>query len=181
MLKPFLKLSLLLSTVVFFAIAVASMSAPTVAAGLQDSTNPVKSTAVSQEKAKKMYAVDCTICHGATGDGKTDLAKDMAMAVPDWTDPKTLGSKTDQELYNIIRKGKDKMPPEDAGRAKDAEVWGLVTYIRVLAKNNAAAPVAPEAPAAPTAPAAPDAQPAPVAPPAPATQPAAAAPPAATN
>jgi mono/diheme cytochrome c family protein len=162
MLKPFLKFSLLFSAVVFFVIAVASMPAPTLAAGHMpqaagsDSTNPVKSTAVSQEKAKKMYAVDCAVCHGETGNGKTDLGTDMK--VPDWTDPKTLAGKSDQELFDIIRKGKDKMPPEDAGRAKDAEVWGLVTYIRTLTKDNAAAPAAP---------AAPDAQPAPVAPPAP--------------
>ncbi len=163
MLKPFLKLSLLFSAVVFFVIAVASMPAPTLAAGHMPqaagtgSANPVKSTAVSQDKAKKMYAVDCAVCHGEAGDGKTDLAKDMAIAMPDWTDPKTLGSKSDQELYDIIRKGKDKMPPEDAGRAKDAEVWGLVAYIRVLSKNHAAAPATPAEPAAPAAPAAPPA------------------------
>jgi mono/diheme cytochrome c family protein len=163
MMKPFLKLCLLLSAAVLLVIAAGYMSAPTLAAGHvpqaagPDSTNPVKSTAVSQEKAKKMFAVDCAVCHGETGDGKTDLAKDMSLNMPDWTDPKTLGSKSDQALYDIIRKGKDKMPPEDAGRAKDAEVWGLVTYIRVLAKNNAAAPAAPAAPAEPAAPAAPPA------------------------
>jgi mono/diheme cytochrome c family protein len=167
-----LKLSLLLSAAVLFVIAAGYTSAPTLAAGLQLSTNPVRPTGVSQEKAKKMYAVDCAVCHGETGDGKTDLAKDMAMAVPDWTDPKTLGSKSDQELFDIIRKGKDKMPPEDAGRAKDAEVWGLVTYIRVLSKNHTAAPAAPVEPAAPAAPAAPVEPAAPTAPAAPVAPPA---------
>ena len=147
MLKPFL----LLSAVVLFAIA--PTPAPTLAAGRppQDatpaSTNPVKPTAASQERAKKLYAMDCAICHGDNGNGKTDLATSMQLTLADWTDPKTLGSKSDQELFDIVRKGKgEKMPPEDASRAKDAEVWGLITYIRALSKNQPAAP-APAAPA----------------------------------
>ena len=35
----------------------------------------MKPTAASQEKAKKMYNVDCAVCHNQNGDGKTDLAK----------------------------------------------------------------------------------------------------------
>jgi mono/diheme cytochrome c family protein len=170
MLKSLLKSCFLLSAAILFVIAAGYSSAPTLAAGHMPqaspappaSTNPVRSTVVSQDKAKKMYAVDCAVCHGETGDGKTDLAKDMSLTMPDWTDPKTLGNKSDQELYDIIRKGKDKMPAEDAGRAKDADVWGLVTYIRVLSKNHTAPPVPAEPvaspePAAPAAPAAPPA------------------------
>jgi mono/diheme cytochrome c family protein len=159
MLKPFL----LHSAVVLFAIA--PMSAPAFAAGPppQDaapaSTNPVKPTAASQDKAKKLFSQDCSMCHGDSGNGKTDLAASMQLTLADWTDPKTLGSKSDQELFDIIRKGKgDKMPPEDASRAKDAEVWGLITYIRALSKNQPA----PAAPApAEAAPAAAPAAPAP--------------------
>ena len=161
MLKPFL----LFSAVILFEIA-ALTPASTLAAGgkAQDaaapaSTNPVKSTGVSQEKAKKMYAMDCAVCHGDNGNGKTDLAKDMSLTLLDWTDPKSLSGKSDQELFDIIRKGKDKMPPEDAGRAKDNEVWSLVTYIRGMSKNRPAAPAAPAAPA-PAAPAAAPAEPA---------------------
>jgi len=147
MLKPLL----LLSAAILFAIAAAFMPAPTVvstlAAGRSPqetvpappppaSTNPVKPTPASQERAKKMYAMDCAVCHGANGDGKTELAKDMQLTALDWTDPKALAGKSDQELYDIIRKGKDKMPAEDANRAKDAEVWNLIIYIRRLSKGQ---------------------------------------------
>ena len=74
--------------------------------------------------------------------------KDMSLTMPDWTDPKTLAGKSDKDLYDITRKGKDKMPPEDASRAKDADVWGLVTYIRGFSKGHVDAPAAPAAPAA---------------------------------
>lgn len=147
MLKPFLKTCLFLSAAVLVVIAAGYTSAPTLAAG-QDSSNPVKPTAASQEKAKKMYNVDCAVCHNQNGDGKTDLAKDMSLTMPDWTDPKTLAGKSDKDLYDITRKGKDKMPPEDASRAKDADVWGLVTYIRGFSKGHVDAPAAPAAPAA---------------------------------
>ena len=152
-----LKSFLVLSAVILFEIA-ALTPASTLAAGpTQDTpakTNPVRATAASQDKAKKMYAIDCAICHGDNGNGKTDLAKDMSLNLMDWTDPKTLAGKSDQELFDIIRKGKDKMPAEDAGRAKDNEVWGLITYIRSFSKNQPAEPAAPE-PAAPAQPAAP--------------------------
>jgi len=113
-----------------------------------------------QARAKKLYDLDCALCHGATGDGKTDLGKDMQLNMLDWTDPKALASWSDQAIFDAIRKGKGKMPPEDSSRAKDDEVKALVTYVRHLAKDQAApaaqpaaAPAAPQsAPAAPPAP-----------------------------
>jgi len=83
------------------------------------------------------------LCHGDSGDGKTDLAKDMQLTMVDWTNPKTLADRQDQELFKIIRDGKDKMPAEDAGRAKDDEVRNLVVYIRSLGKAQPAAPATP--------------------------------------
>jgi cytochrome c5 len=96
--------------------------------------NPVKPTPESQAKAKKMYGFDCEMCHGANGNGKTDLAKDMSLSLKDWTDHSVLSAKSDGDLFDIIRKGVDKMPPEEAARAKDDDVWNLVIYIRTLAK-----------------------------------------------
>jgi cytochrome c5 len=96
----------------------------------------------SPARAKKLYDMDCSMCHGDNGNGQTDLAKDMQLKLSDWTDPKALGDKQDQELFKIIRDGKDKMPPEDAGRAKDEDVKGLVQYIRNFSKGQAAAAAA---------------------------------------
>jgi cytochrome c5 len=101
--------------------------------------NPVKASPESLAKAKKTYGYDCAMCHGANGDGKTDLAKDMKLTMNDWTDPKSLSAMTDGQLFQAIRNGKDKMPPEDASRAKDDDVWNLVIYVRNLAKKGASA------------------------------------------
>jgi cytochrome c5 len=140
MLKPLL----VVSAVVLFGITASSAAGPTpqeaapapAAAGQK---SPVKPTAQSQARAKQIYGLDCTICHGATGDGKTDLAKDMQMTLKDWTDPKALADQSEKDLFNTIRNGKGKMPAEDAGRAKDDEVWNLIIYIRGLSKQQPAA------------------------------------------
>ncbi len=102
--------------------------------------NPVKPTAESQAKAKSLYQIDCAMCHGDNGNGKTDLATSMSLTLADWSDPKSLADKQDGELFNIIRNGKgEKMPPEAEGRAKDSEVWNLIIYIRSFSKPQAQA------------------------------------------
>ena len=107
-----------------------------------------------------MYSFDCAICHGATGNGKTDLATSMSLTLDDWTNPATLAGKSDQQLFDIIRKGKDKMPPEDASRAKDDEVRDLIKYIRSFASAAPAASGSTPAPRPPPRRAAPAAPPA---------------------
>jgi mono/diheme cytochrome c family protein len=145
--RPFL----FLSAVALFAFGVAPAPTPALGAPQQagpDSTNPVKPTAASKAQAKNLYVRDCALCHGDDGSGKTDLAKDMQLTLLDWTDSKSLGNRSDKELFHIIRVGKDKMPPEEEGRAKDTDVWNLIVYIRGFAKAQPAAAPPAAAPAA---------------------------------
>ncbi len=144
MLKPLPLLS------VVALLAVSSFSLPTVAAQ-ESAKSTAKVAPQMQAKAKELYKIDCALCHNSNGDGKTDVAKDMELTLVDWTDPKTLADQPDQELFNIIRNGKGKMPAEDANRAKDDEVRALIQYIRSFAANAPATPAAPAAaPAAAT-------------------------------
>jgi mono/diheme cytochrome c family protein len=101
--------------------------------------NPVKPTPESIAEGKKIYGYDCASCHGATGDGKTDVAKDLK--VPDLTDPVRQKDRTDGELCYIIKNGHGDMPPE-GNRVKTEQLWDLVNYVRTLAKK----PVASEKP-----------------------------------
>lgn len=128
-----LKSLLLFSAVVLFALA----ARPLLGGIPQEEAPAAKATKVSPEalaKAKKVYAVDCALCHNENGDGKTDLAKGMNANPGDWTEAKTLASKQDQELFDVIRKGKGVMPAEDAGRTDDATVRAMIHYIRSMAK-----------------------------------------------
>jgi mono/diheme cytochrome c family protein len=147
MLKPFL----LVSAAILF--VVAPTATPTFAAGgAPQDNNPTKSTAASREKAKKLYGVDCAMCHGDNGNGKTDLATSMQLTLADWTDPKSLSAVQDKELFDAIRKGKgEKMPAEDPSRAKDEDVWALIAYIRGFSKGQPSTPSPAPADASPTA------------------------------
>jgi len=144
MLKPLL----LLPAVVFFALGAASnpSAAPQESAANASKTT-TKPAAGPSARVKEIYKYDCALCHGDNGNGKTDLAKDMQLTLSDFTDPKTLDGKTDDQLFDLIRKGKDKMPGEEAARAKNEEVKALIQYIRSLSKDQPAAPASAPAPA----------------------------------
>jgi mono/diheme cytochrome c family protein len=142
-----LKSLLLASAAMLFVAAPAS----SVGQAAPPAKTPAKSAA-DMSKGKKLFTMDCAVCHGDNGNGKTDLAKDMQLTLLDWTDPSSLSSKSDKELFDLIRAGKGKMPPEDAGRAKDDEIRDVIQYIRDLPKTQSAAPAPAEAPAAPAGP-----------------------------
>jgi len=139
----------LFAVVVLLAVAAVSASARPPEEAAQASAGAKKANGDSMAKAKKVYEMDCALCHGATGDGKSDLAKDMSLSMVDWTDPKSLASLSDQNLIDVIRKGKGKMPPEDAARANNDEVKNLVLYIRKFAKDGSAPAATPDAGPAP--------------------------------
>jgi mono/diheme cytochrome c family protein len=95
--------------------------------------NPVKPTPESLARGKKQYGYDCTMCHGANGDGKGEVATDMKLKMNDETNPALLKEHSDGELFYIIKKGKDRMPPE-GDRVKDETIWDMVNYVRSFTK-----------------------------------------------
>ena len=146
MLKPILLISTLIVTGFGFSAgniaslqpqATAPAPAPAAPAAPPATTiaNPVTPTPESQAHAKKQYGYDCEMCHGATGDGKTDLMKDMKLSISDLSDPKTLADKTDGEIFDVIKNG---IPPDFMMVAwkddlKDDEIWSVVNYLRSMA------------------------------------------------
>jgi mono/diheme cytochrome c family protein len=95
-----------------------------------------KTMTAPQATAKRLYLRDCAMCHGENGKGQTDLARDMQLQLSDLTDSKTLSDKQDEELFKLIRNGKDKMPPEAEERAKDDEVRSLIQYVRSFSNSE---------------------------------------------
>jgi mono/diheme cytochrome c family protein len=128
-----------------FMCALLFLSAASVAAAQDAAVTP---------RVKQIYKFDCAICHGDNGNGKTDTSASMNLVLLDWTDPKALADKKDQDLFNTIRKGTtdSKMPPEEADRVKDAEIRGLITYIRGMSKGAPASTPAPAPTPAATSP-----------------------------
>jgi mono/diheme cytochrome c family protein len=130
MLRPFLLLSA--------AVVLAFASGPSLQNPAPQAPNTHKPSSTApiseaQARAKKIYQRDCAMCHGDDGAGQTSMVTDMHLKIPDWSDPKTLSAKSDQELLGIIRKGTSTMPLETEDRASDEEVRNLVSYIRTFA------------------------------------------------
>jgi len=82
------------------------------------------------ESGAEPYKMKCAPCHGATGAGETMLGKNMNL--------RALGSpkvqeESDEELFTIISKGKNKMPGYDRKLSRD-QIAAVVRYIRSLKK-----------------------------------------------
>lgn len=101
-------------------------------------TNPVKVSAGSVAEGKRLFATQCALCHGKTGDGKGDLVEPMKLDVKDYHDPAALKQLTDGALFHVLQKGCGQMPGEE-GRLKDTQMWNLVNFIRSLARKEAVA------------------------------------------
>jgi mono/diheme cytochrome c family protein len=97
-------------------------------------TNPVKATADGKAHAAKMYGYDCVMCHGENGDGKGELAVQQKLAMKDWSNPATLQTRTDGELFYIIKNGDGAMPAE-GDRAKNDDLWNMVVMVRSFARK----------------------------------------------
>ncbi len=90
------------------------------------------SMAADAATGKEIYTKKCASCHGAAGEGKAAVAKQLKVEL------KHLGSKevqarTDAELQNVIVKGERKMKAVTGVDAKGAE--DAVAYMRTFAKK----------------------------------------------
>jgi mono/diheme cytochrome c family protein len=98
--------------------------------------NSAKPTAESRTHAKKVYGYDCAVCHGEDGAGTGDLAKHMKAPMPDFRDATALKSRSDGDLFYIIKNGKGEMEGEGE-RLKPEDTWNLVNYVRSFSKMQA--------------------------------------------
>jgi mono/diheme cytochrome c family protein len=106
---------------------------PSIPAEAAHVINPIKPTPESQARVKKMYGYDCAMCHGASGNGKGDIA-DLKPPPRDYTDAAALKDLSDGEIFYILKNGKGQMPP-DGGRTKPDDLWNMVVLVRSFAKK----------------------------------------------
>jgi mono/diheme cytochrome c family protein len=134
MLKPFLVLLALLLFPYAPQQPAAPAAAPPIPPEAAHMVNPVKPTAESQARAKKVYGYACAMCHGANGNGKGDVVADLKLTLKDYTDPAALKDMSDGELFYIIKNGKGQMPGE-GDRAKPDDLWNMVILVRSFARK----------------------------------------------
>ena len=83
---------------------------------------------VRAEDTAGLYKAKCAACHGPGGKGDTAAGKKLGAR--DFHAPE-VAKMSDAELFDITKKGKEKMPPYD-GKLTDDQIKGLVKYIRAL-------------------------------------------------
>lgn len=103
----------------------------------------------------KVWAQNCTACHGEQGAGDGPKAKDSSRPVPNFADPSYLISHSDTDLYNSVTHGIGAIMPAFDKTLSDDERWSVVAYARSFAwegVDEARALVTATAPTAPTTP-----------------------------
>ena len=118
--------------------AVAATTEAAKPAGGAERKNPVKATPEGLAAIKKIYGYDCAMCHGATGDGKGDVAASMNLTIKSWRDSAVLSGISDGDMYDLILKGKGKMVGE-GDRLTPEKTWTMVHYVRSLGKKDGGA------------------------------------------
>src|SRR5262245_29783637 len=84
------------------------------------------------EEVKKLYALNCAVCHASDGSGDTAVGKQLKA---DDLRSKKVQQRSDQDLYDLIAKGKKKMPGFEKKLGKN-QVRQLVAYLRTLAESQ---------------------------------------------
>lgn len=92
-------------------------------------------------RSAKVYDTYCAQCHGANRDGNGINSTAMAVKPRDHTDTKGMGDTPDEELRKAIKSGggavnKSVLMPRWDGVLSDAEIDGLVSYLRVVSKSG---------------------------------------------
>ena len=92
-------------------------------------TLPLEATFELIEQGREKYAIFCTACHGAAGDGN-GVTKPYGVLAASYHDDRLRGE-PDGYIYDVIMNGKGLMYPLN-DRISPEEAWAIVLYVRAL-------------------------------------------------
>lgn len=90
--------------------------------------NPVPADARSLDNGRKLYQINCAVCHGATGAGSGPAVR-YGMAGIALVNDRVRGL-SDGYIWGMIRNGRGLMPSYN--RIEELERWDVVNYVRGL-------------------------------------------------
>lgn len=99
----------------------------------------LSSVAGAKEKAADNYRTYCWQCHGMTGNGMGVNVRDMSVQPRDHTDKKSMSTRSDEDLFKVIKEGgqsmnKSILMPPWGDTFTDEEIKDMVAYLRTLCK-----------------------------------------------
>jgi len=94
--------------------------------------NPFAGDAESAATGAELFATNCAICHGATGEGDGPAAAGLSMAPSDMRE-EHVQENTDGALFYIISHGKPDTPmPAWDNVLDEDERWHIVNFLRTF-------------------------------------------------
>lgn len=104
--------------------------------------NPTAPDSASLLNGRKLYTINCAVCHGMTGRGDGTATP---YGVPAISLVPTAVARTDGYIFGVIRNGRGMMPPYN--RIEERDRWDVINYIRglqgTLGAGVASGPLAP--------------------------------------
>jgi len=93
--------------------------------------NPLPITASLLKRGQQRFTINCSPCHGATGEGKGITQKIGAMAVVANLHDKRIVELPDGELFYVITNGRNLMGAYGANVTVE-DRWAIIAYLRAL-------------------------------------------------
>ena len=134
--KKYLLIAPLLGAIVIFGTLLYAAEGQGVAA--DPGSNATWSGKGGKESGRENYMAYCAVCHGQKGKGDGDLAASLGDDIHprDLTDKDILSTRTDAELFKVIKEGgaaagfSDAMPAQGGVMLTDEEIKNLILFIR---------------------------------------------------
>ena len=93
--------------------------------------NPVVADEISIERGRTLFAINCVMCHGQTGEGNGQIAALLANKPLNLTSIITQ-SKSDGILFTTITNGVEGRMPPMVENLTVRDRWDVINYIRTL-------------------------------------------------
>lgn len=106
------------------AIAIPGMGAP---------VNPTEADEASITRGAELYAINCQMCHGVTGQGNGSVAPFLINFKPANLTSELVQSKSDGSIFLTISNGLEGRMPALNENLTVSERWDVVNFIRTLA------------------------------------------------
>lgn len=90
-------------------------------------------TAPSVAEGARLYAENCTRCHGVTGGGDGEMASQIQFPIPAFATPDFARGTTPARWFSIITNGNlERLMPPWSGKFTEAQRWSLGAYLYTL-------------------------------------------------
>lgn len=98
--------------------------------------NPFPMSEASARAGKQVYDRLCVTCHAMDGKGVADMAQHLGAPPSDLTDGHWSCCETDEDIFNLIRRGTQTGMEGYADRINETRTWHVINYLRSLSGNT---------------------------------------------